>query len=132
VSNGFAYGTPTSAVPTGVANVINRLDVATGSTREWFTQATATSFLVGFDTSGNPVIVATFQAGFGVWIVANPASPLGISWNGGAGYYGGQYNPLVADSHGLWLTVNGSVDLYANGQWYLMSMLKVSLGGRCA
>ena len=56
VGGGAAYGSPTSAVHSGVANVILRLDLKTGASQPWFTADYSSSTVIGFDTAGNPLI----------------------------------------------------------------------------
>jgi hypothetical protein len=103
VGGGAAYGTSTSAVPSGTPVTIQRLDLATGATADYFTQANHQSQVVGFDGAGVPVIYTNGANDNDVWIGAN----LELMAFHYEQYYttGFQPNgPPVADSHGLWFS----------------------------
>jgi hypothetical protein len=145
VGGGAAYGTPTSAVPQGTPDTIQRLDLTTGSITAYFTQADHQSQVVGFDGQGQPVIYTTGPRDNDIWIGAS----LELT-----AYHYEQYNttgfqpngPPVADSHGLWFSgylANGNQP-YGNGQggpaivlWipgsgvYVMSGIGAQLAGGC-
>ena len=131
VSHGYAYGTAVSAVPQGVPTTINRLDVGTGALKAWYTSQPGSNVsLAGFDGSGNPVIQATYQSGVALWVAYSPTNPVGISWNSWGD--ANPQSPIIADSHGLWVSVGNGIDLYANGTWYLMANLGGQLAGKCS
>jgi hypothetical protein len=144
---GAAYGTATSAVPQGATNSIIRLDLTTGSTREWFTRPNSQSGVSGFDSRGNAIIFVSYLNGSGseIYIATSPDSASAI-----AGYstpqYGGaygftSYSTPVADSHGIWFSGNyqslggysaTGVALYVPGSgFYWMSNIGGQLAGGC-
>ena len=141
-SDGVAYGTPTSAVPTGVTNDVIRLNLATGQTATWFRRDGTTSTVLGIDSSGAAILSVNYYA-VGVtevWIVAAPGRSIPIfgSSNGdGLNVYG----QVIADSHGTWFPANaqqgysGSQSgfaLYIPGKGtYWMSGFAASLAGGC-
>jgi len=131
ISHGAAYGTATSAVPSGAANTILRLDLKTETTTDWFTRPGAQSSVVAFDVSGNPVMYVQGQNGLEVWIVTGANSATVIAYTGG---YSGFYpnGSPVADSHGLWLMTNQGIEVFSGGTWYWMSRITGQLAGGCS
>ena len=129
-SHGMAYGTVTSSVPSGATNTILRLDLLTGSISDFFTQQGGQSQVTGFDRQGHAVIRVNYPGGSGLYIVtaANTSTYIAASTYG----YGAfpQGSP-VADSHGLWFTVNNGIAIYTNNAWYLMSNLGAQVAGAC-
>ena len=147
VSSTAAYGTPTSATPPGVANMIQRLDLSSGQITDWFSVAAAQSQIAGLDNKGN-LVVSVFYFQYNnyseVWVatgrgVATPivGNSMGLAV---------QSQP-IADSHGLWFTGSGitrnyngyvqqgppGILLYVAGYgMYWMSSLSVQLAGGCA
>ena len=140
-----AYGTATSAVPSGASNIIQRLDLATGVSTDWFTRPGSQSSLTGLDSNGNPIINVAYLNGSGneIWIATGATSASAI-----AGYspqYGGGFNSFstpVADSHGIWFAGNyqnnygggnaSGVALYVPGSgFYWMSGVGAQLAGGC-
>jgi hypothetical protein len=104
VGGGAAYGTPTSAVPQGTANTIQRLDLATGTITNYFTRTGFQSQVAGFDGQGVPVIYSYGPSGTDVWIGSSlylMAFRYG-QYIGTTGFQPG--GPPVADSHGVWFT----------------------------
>jgi len=130
-----AYGTPTSAVPSGASNTILRLDLKTGAITDWFTRQGAQSSAAGFDRSGNPIIYVNGQGGSEVWIVpqAGKGSVIAAYSYGPYGNYG--FSPQgspVADSHGIWFPGNGGIALYVSGAGlYWMSSVGGQIAGGC-
>lgn len=102
VGGGAAYGTVTSGVPPGVATQIERLDLKSGATQPWFQVDGASSYVVGFDGSGNPMIAVSPQQQFQgyptyIWVVKGLSDASVLT--------GGQINyPIVPDGHGLWFS----------------------------
>jgi hypothetical protein len=134
VGGGAAYGTATSAVPSGAANVIIRFDLKTGTTSDWFTVPAQTSVVAGFDTSGATIIYYDTNPGFGlsggrVWLVSSPTSShlLDDSSHGGM-YVNG---PPIADKNGIWFNGNGIDLLVPNVAIYGVSSFGASLAGPC-
>lgn len=135
-ANGAAYGTPTSQVPPGATNTIERLDVSTGAVVDFFSQAGAQSFVMGFDAQGNPVIQSSYTNGNAIFIVTAPNTGTAIAsvLYGGYGYQQPPPYPSgtpIADSHGLWFTVGNGVVMYRNGAWYWMASIGGQLAGQC-
>jgi hypothetical protein len=141
-----AYGTPTSAVPQGASNVINRLDLANGKITEWFSRPETQTSVGGFDQQGNPIMYVRFLSGLGteIWIVKGANNGTAI-----AGYvtsyinYGfNSYSTPVSDSHGIWFAGNYStygggnangLALYIPGSgFYWMSGINGQLAGGCS
>lgn len=142
-----AYGTLTSAVPQGANNVINRLDLATGKSTEWFAKADTQSSVAGFDQHGDPILNVRYLSGQGteIWIVSGADSGIAISgWVTGYTSYGfNSYNTPIADSHGIWFAGNYSTPysnvnasglaLYVPGSgFYWMSGINGQLAGGCS
>jgi len=136
---GSAYGTATSQVPQGASNEILKLDLTSGATTPFFTQAGAQSTVTGFDGQGHPVIQVNYfggpgyQGGQALFIATGP----NVSYAIAAMSYGA-YNPPpypfgtpIADSHGLWFSVGSGTVLYANGAWYWMASVGGQLAGQC-
>jgi hypothetical protein len=142
-----AYGTPTSAVPQGASNVINRLDLATGKVTEWFSHPDTQSSVGGFDQHGNPIIYVRFlnNSGSEIWIVTGANSGSAISgFLTSYGNYGfNSWSTPIADSHGIWFAGNYSIPypnvnasglaLYVPGSgFYWMSGISGQLAGGCS
>jgi hypothetical protein len=105
VGGGAAYGTPTSAVPQGTANTIQRMDLATGAITNYFTRPGSQSQVSGFDAQGVPVIYLNGPAGNEVWIGTGlflMEYRYGQYGNPPTGFQPG--GPPVADGHGVWFT----------------------------
>jgi hypothetical protein len=138
VGGGAAYGTATSAVPSGTANTILRLDLATHTSVAWFTREGQTSTAIGFDGQGHPIIVANGPQGSETWILTGANfGYLLAAFHYGFGYGGVNVNGSVfPDRYGVWLS--GSYDnssaifLFVPGQaLYVMSTIGAQLGGGC-
>ena len=145
VGGGAAYGTATSAVPSGTSDTILRFDLASHATAAWFTQDGRTSRVIGFDGQGNPVVVANGPQSNETWIVTGPSSATPIAlwvyqqYGGAAGL--SLNGPAFADTYGVWFYGNYSygynnsisgIVLYVPGQaLYVMSNLGVQLAGGC-
>lgn len=142
-----AYGTVTSAVPSGASNRIVRLDLKTGATTDWFARPGTISSVTGFDGKGNPILQVSYINGSGneIWITTSPtnASPIAaVAFNP---YNSGGFNANgtpIADSHGIWFpgNFNGAyggpsatgVALYVPGSGlYWMSSIGGQLAGGC-
>jgi len=142
-----AYGTVTSAVPSGASNSIIRLDLKTGATSDWFARPGTISQVTGFDGKGDPILSVSYINGSGneIWITTSPttASPIaGIQFTP---YNSGGFNANgapIADSHGIWFAGNFNsayggpsatgVALYVPGSgFYWMSNIGGQLAGAC-
>ncbi len=142
-----AYGTATSAVPSGATSSIIRLDLKTGATSDWFSRPGTQSSVTGFDGKGNPILQVSYINGSGneIWITTGPnnASPIaGISF---IPYNSGGFNANgtpIADSHGVWFAGNFNsayggasatgVALYVAGEGlFWMSSIGGQLAGGC-
>ena len=142
-----AYGTSTSAVPQGTSNTIQRLDLATGSSVDWFTRPDTQSSVAGIDGKGNPIINVTYlnNSGSEIWIATGAKSASAIAGFANPQYGGGigfnSYNTPIADSHGIWFAGNYSggyggsatgMALYVPGSGlYWMSSIGAQLAGGC-
>jgi hypothetical protein len=128
--NGFAYGTATSSVPNGAGNTILQLNLATGSTIEYFTATSKQSSVAGFDFGGNPIIYVQNQPAMQIWIAtgAGRASPIAdLSYTN---FYPQGYT--ISDRHGIWLAGGNGIVLYVpGGGWYLMGSIGGQLAGGC-
>lgn len=136
VSGGAAYGAPTSAVPAGASNTIERLDLKTGATQPFFSEPGGQSQVTGFDPLGNPVIQVQYRNAQATFIATGPNTSVAIATM----IYGQNYYPgpppypsgsPVADSHGLWFSVGNGIVLYRNLGWYWMSSIGGQLAGQC-
>ena len=113
-----AYGTKSSALPNGVTTVIIKLDFGTGKIDDnFYSRDGTTSFVVGFDAQGNPLIsVSYFAQGGGseIWLVTamGPTPLFGQSAYGGISLQGSP----VADSHGVWMPLY--VQTYSGGSGF--------------
>lgn len=139
-----AYGTPTSAVPSGTANTIQQLDLLSGTVRDYFTRPGMQSRVAGVD-QGTPIIYANgpYPDGtFGneVWIGSLfLMSHRSAQYGPGSGF--NTSSAPVADSHGVWFTgyyqngYNGggpAIVVYIRGSGvYGVSPLNVQLAGGC-
>ena len=134
-----AYGTATSAVPDGVANIILRLDLKSGAVSDWFTRNGARSAMYGFDASGNALISVSYYSTNAqeVWLTTGPKAAVPIFGSlDGIGFNG----PPISDSHGVWIpmtynhynTYTQGIALYVPGSgiWW-MSSLGTQLAGGC-
>lgn len=128
IGGGAAYGTPTTAVPQGTANTIQRLELSTGTVTDYFTRPGETSQVSGFDGQGDPVIYSYGPLGSEVWIGNSLFLMQTRQIQPGYPYYYGQVTTIgfqpngsaVADSHGVWFSgylYNANSDLpgYAPG-----------------
>jgi hypothetical protein len=131
-----AYGTATSAVPLGVAQKLLKLDIGTGQVTDWFSDSGISTFVLGFDRSGDPIIETSYNGGAWVlWLTTSPTSATVIANSSES--ISPQGAP-VADSHGVWIpfnsqTANGpGLVLYVRGSGlYWMANLGVQLAGGC-
>jgi len=135
-----AYGTPTSAVPSGATNDIIRVDLKTGALATWFSRKDTQTSVMGIGAGGAPIIFVNYQAPYyvtEVWIV--PSAGRGIPLGGGNSGYGSinLNGPPVTDSYGTWflggVPYGGSgMVLYVLGKGlYWMSNLYANLAGGC-
>jgi hypothetical protein len=141
-----AYGTVTSAVPSGASNGIIRLDLKTGATSDWFARPGTISSVTGFDGKGDPILQVNYISGGNeIWITISPttASPIaGIAFfpNNSGGFSAN--GAPIADSHGIWFAGNFSspysggsatgIALYVAGSGlYWMSSIGGQLAGAC-
>ncbi len=136
VAGGAAYGPPTSQVPSGASNTINRLDLKTGAITPFFSDESGVSNAIGYDLQGNPVIQTSYRNGNAIFIAtgANTARAIAAVTYGQYYYYPTPPYPQgqpIADGHGLWFSVGSGFVLYSNGTWYGMSSVGGQLAGRC-
>ncbi|HEX2680966.1 MAG TPA: hypothetical protein VHQ03_06700 [Candidatus Dormibacteraeota bacterium] len=126
VGGGAAYGTATSAVPSGVANTIIRFDLRSSSTTEWFTRPGQISIAEGFDTNGAAIVYSNQQ----VWLVSSPTSAHLLDDSGRGGTY--VNGPPIADKNGIWFSGNGIDLLVPNVAIYGVSTYGAQLAGGCS
>jgi hypothetical protein len=145
VNGAAAYGTPTSAVPYGTANTIQKLDLLSGTISDYFTRPGMQSYVAGFDAQGEPIIYASGlypngTSGSDVWIGSLYLMTYRTSQYGGSTGFNATGAP-VADSHGVWFTGyyqkgygNGGpvIVVYIPGSGvYALSSTGVQLAGGC-
>jgi hypothetical protein len=131
VGYGFAYGTALSSVPQGAPNPINRLDLKTGATTEWFViPAAMRGGVLGFDGAGNTIIFVQGQYVYDLVMVTAPHTAYRIANLWGSNFY--TNSSPISDRHGLWFGSGNGIALYVNGVgWYKMSGFGGSLAGGC-
>lgn len=131
-----AYGTPTSAVPQGATQQMQKLDIATGKITDWLALNGASLSVQGFDASGNPIVQAYYSGGWELWLASGPSSSyiIGNSYQG----FNLQGAPF-ADTHGIWLPIynqwanSPAVALFVPGQGlYVIQGTGVQIAGGCA
>lgn len=131
-----AYGTATSAVPPGVTQKLTKLDIATGRVTDWFSDTGASSTVAGFDSQGDPVIMANYSnGGWAMWLTTSSTDATVIANSSE------QLSPQgapVADSHGIWFPFydqaasTPGIALYVRGSGlYWMANIGAQLGGGC-
>lgn len=134
-----AFGTATSAVPSGTTQQLIKLDISTAKTSDWFSLPNGNLNVVGFDTHGNPLVQVGYPAGYNAWELwvttgANQGFVL-LNNNEGVNASG----PFVADAHGLWFAVNAlyggtsGLALYIEGSAiFEMNAIGANIAGGCA
>jgi hypothetical protein len=146
--NGAAWGTVTTSVPQGATSTIQRLDLSSnGSPEDWFSEVGRSSTVIGFDSSGEPIVTSSDgtntdisvvtgkQAATKIYSFAN--SPSSIS-NEGVPAPAPTSNPFslngdpVADTNGVWFGTTQGLYLYASGQFAKMSPIAGEVAGGCA
>lgn len=104
-SSTAAFGTETSAVPTGAQQTLVKLDVASGATSSWFSAPGASSNVIGLDTHGNPIVQGYFSSGgWVVWLTTGPTSSIVIA---NSGEFINLQGTAFADTHGIWFQASG-------------------------
>jgi len=130
-----AFGTATSAVPSGASTTIIKLDFNTGTTTDWFTRPGAQSSVAGFDRSGNPIIYVNGPGGNETWVVPSADAGTLIAAASYGPYGGSGFGPNgtpIADAHGIWFAGNGGIALYVSGSGlYWMANIGGQLAGGC-
>jgi hypothetical protein len=131
VGGGAAYGTTTSAVPQGVATLIQRLDLKSRTIQDWFEVANASSYTFGFDAAGHPMFQVQSNlpspSPAQIWLVTGlgTAEILTVNYN----FTG----PPVADRHGLWFMAYQATYLLVLGQgMYRVANVGGQLAGGCS
>lgn len=134
VNGGSAYGTVTSAVPQGAANIVIQMNLQTGYTVNWFTQPYTQATVVGFDGQGNPILYAYGPNGESVWIASAPGSDVLITT-------GNTFNTSadpITDRNGIWFAgyvpyEGAQVGLLVPGLgFYGMTSIGGQLAGPCS
>lgn len=97
-----AYGTSTSAVPSGTTQTLQRADLATGKVTDWFSQKGASTGVFGFDAQGDPLIMANYTDGWELWLTKSPTSGYVVMNSYQQVSLQGQ---PVGDSHGIWFSL---------------------------
>src|SRR5579864_981591 len=131
VGGGAAYGTPTSAVPNGVANVIIRLDLKTsGATpKSWFEVADTQVNVFGFDPQGHPLMsiraLGSYQQFAEIWDVYGVGQAEALFENQ-------NFSSPISDIHGVWISSSNGIWLWVPGQaMVLVSTIGGQLAGSC-
>ena len=110
VGGGAAYGTATSAVPNGVTSIIIRLDLATGTSQNWFAVSGVQPAFAGFDNAGHPLFWVWSQYyGNYLWVVYGLGNATVLVSTNSTG-------TALADSHGIWLSGGNAIFLIVPGQ----------------
>jgi hypothetical protein len=127
VGGGAAYGTATSAVPSGVTGIIIRLDLATGTSQNWFAVTGQQPGFAGFDNAGHPLFWVWSQYyGNYLWVVYGLGNATVLVGTNSTG-------TLLADSHGIWLSGNNAIFLIVPGKGvYPVSTFGGQPAGECA
>lgn len=132
VGGGAAYGTATSAVPQGVATLIERFDLKSHTTQDWFQVYGATSYPFGFDAAGHPIFIVQKISNYyppppEIWLVTGLGTAEILTPN--YGFSG----PPVADRHGLWFMSYQATWLLVYGQgMYRVANIGGQLSGGCS
>jgi hypothetical protein len=134
VANGAGWGRPTNSYPgAGAVYSILRLDLRTGVSEPWFTQAGVLE-VVGVDFDGNPIVMVAPKTGpdrayFELWLVTGRdhgtrifASPSDLTL----------VIPVIGDSHGIWFVAFPKLYLYSKQLGVQeMASARVGLAGGC-
>ncbi len=135
----YAYGTPTSAVPNGVSNVLIRVDFKSGTVSDWFTRQGGQSSAIGLDGGGNVIIQVSYYTAnvTEIWISTGAGKGTPIAGSDTGLTLSGL---PVADSHGIWFggiygtyyNAHPGFVLYVPGRGlYWMSNVNAFLAGGC-
>jgi hypothetical protein len=138
VGGGAAWGTETPSVPQGAANTLIRLDLRTGARDDWFSSPGLEARVVGFDATGDPVVVGAGPDHTSVFLVTGqnqattlftaPAPPPQAS--PGQEFY---VQSVVGDGHGIWLGSSKGIFIYTPAAgWEQASSVAGQLGSGCA
>jgi hypothetical protein len=134
VANGAGWGRPTNSYPgAGAVYSILRLDLRTGVSEPWFTQAGVLE-VVGVDFDGNPIVMVAPKTGpgsayFELWLVTGR--------DHGTRIFAGPSDvtlviPVIGDSHGIWFVAFPKLYLYSKQSGVQeMASARVGLAGGC-
>ena len=135
-SSAYAFGSPTSAVPQGATQQLQRLEIATGKTIDWFAVPGATVSVDGFDSSGEVIVTTSYVNGWELWVVTG-ASTGSLIANNSEGFF--IEGPMVVDSHGVWFPIyyqpgaTPGLALFVPGNGiYMVSTVGAQVAGGCA
>ena len=121
-SSGVAYGMRAQSVPSGASNPVIRLILSSGAIQTWWSEAPAALQQSTVGPDGSLIVAMPYEGG--TWqivdirrvVAPEQADPV-VSDS-----YGTLLGPVVADAHGIWLTVKknygASYTWLASGQGY--------------
>jgi hypothetical protein len=131
VSAGAAWGFATASLPDGVPTVLRRLDLGTGSVKD-FARFSVPVTIVGFDGAGLPVLAS--NEGGTVYLLNGSGTATQIAFDisipkGPTGWT----PPYIAsgDQNGLWLGAPSGVYLYRNGALGKVTNIAATPSGGC-
>jgi hypothetical protein len=105
--SGIAYGQRAQSVPPGANNPILRLSLSSGAVQTWWGAAPAAVQLSTVAPDGSLIVAMPSEQGGSIVDIRGIAQPERVDsiLAGPNGYLMG---PVVADSHGIWLTINNT------------------------
>lgn len=121
ISGGAAWGFASQSVPVGAPTVLKRLDLASGTSKDFATFTDPVQF-VGVDRDGLPILASTDGRTLFTLSASGNQTQIPVSFSLPKGPDFG-YSPyaVIGDGNGLWIAGPDGIYLYRNG-----SMGKVS------
>jgi len=106
-SSGIAYGQRAQSVPPGANNPILRLSLSSGAVQTWWSAAPGAVQLSAVAPDGSLIVSMPSEQGGSIVDIRRIAQPEQVDsiLAGPNGYLMG---PVVADYHGIWLTINNT------------------------
>jgi hypothetical protein len=115
ISGGAAWGFASQTVPVGAPTVLKRLDLATGTSKDFATFTDPVQF-VGVDLDGLPIMASSDGRSLFTLSASGDQTQIPISFSLPKGLDVG-YSPyaVVGDRNGLWIAGPDGIYLYRNG-----------------
>ena len=115
ISGGAAWGFASKSVPAGAPTVLRRLDLASGTTKD-FASFTDSVQIVGVDRDGLPILASTDGRSVFTLSASGNQTQIPISFSLPKGPDFG-YSPyaVMGDANGLWIAGPDGIYLYKNG-----------------